>query len=556
MHKIKNNKKLKRASLLIALVVLLGFLYVDTKFNFSNLLNNYETKEIKTYSDNSNDEISSKSSNSHQNKNNSNDDKFENKEIELPSNTKSITQNEIRDKTKKEFVYYPLLTANDPFYSTSWILEKTNTSAAWDISTGNGQTVIAVIDTGFALNHEDLRDNWFINSDESGYTTSGEICWTGTIQDKSNNNCDDDSNGYIDDWRGWNFHLGDNNPMAGRINPSGEGVSHGTETAGLAGAVGNNNIGIATINWNTKLMPLQALSDDGPGYTSDVAAAVYYAVDNGADVINMSLGGVEYDETLELATNYAFENNVTVIAAAGNCGVSCDGAPVGSMSYPALNKNVISVGATTSTNQRASFSSYEPELDIVAPGSGSIVSTTWTSSNNTSAYTTSLYGTSYSAPQVSSLASLIKSIRPSASAKDMTALLIANSDKLTAMNGALYTNYLGHGIINSYQSMIVADSLNSNHTMPELLQTGNSVTEHRYNVGNIITGCKNNIDSYCTVRMQDEINSYIRYLPYQKIDSSGITNWTWSSSLIGTGSWQLRAIQGNYQSPTYQLSRK
>jgi len=556
MNKIKKIIKLKNIPLLIVAVVLLGFLYVNTKNNFSNLVNDHETQETDVYDSNKEEVKNDRSSDNYQATNDFSSDEQKDKNIKLPSDTKSTAQNEIRDTTKKEYVYYPLLVANDPLYSTSWALEKTNTASAWDIATGNGQTVVAVIDTGFALEHEDLKDSWFINTGESGYTSSEDGCWTGVVQDKYNNNCDDDNNGYIDDWRGWNFYLGDNNPMAGRTNPNGDGVSHGTETAGLAGATGNNNRGIATINWNTKLMPLQVLSDDGPGYTSDVTAAIYYAVNNGADVINMSLGGVEYDETLELATDYAFDNDVIVIAAAGNCGTSCDGAPVGSMSYPALNKNVISIGATTSTDQRASFSSYGPELDIVAPGSGSITSTTWTPSNSTSAYATSLYGTSYAAPQVSSLASLIKSIRPNSSARDMTALLIANSDKLTAMDGALYNNYLGHGIINSYKSMVVAESLNSSEIVPELLQIGNSSTEHRYDVGGIITGCKNNVDSYCTITMQNEQNGYIRYLPYQKIGLHGVTNWTWNSSLIGTGSWQLRAIQGNYQSPSYQLSRK
>lgn len=552
MNKIKNIYKLKRIIFLISLAILFSAFCLYSTKSSPVLVDNYsETQKLKVTNDNRGFNPSED-----RGSNQSNKDTTTNNNVKLPTNTNSVAQNEIRETTKREYVYYPLLTANDPYYSSSWVLGKTNTSTAWDIATGNGQTVIAVIDTGFALEHEDLKDSWHINSGESGYTSLGDSCWTGVAQDKSNNNCDDDNNDYIDDWRGWNFYIGDNNPMAGRTNPNGDGVSHGTETAGLAGATGNNNKGIVTINWNTKLMPLQVLSDDGPGYTSDVAAAIYYAVDNGADVINMSLGGVEYDETLELATDYAFENDVVVIAAAGNCGVSCDGAPVGSMSYPALNRNVISVGATTSSDQRASFSSYGPELDIVAPGSGSIASTTWTPTNETSLYTTSLYGTSYAAPQVSSLASLVKSIRPNSSVKDMAAILIADSSKLTAMDGALYTNYFGHGIINSYQSMLVANSLNSSEKMPELLQNGNSVTEHRYNVGSIITGCKNDIDSYCSVIMQDEINNYTRYLPYQKIGSLEITNWTWSSSLIGTGSWQLRAVQGNYQSPTYQLSRK
>lgn len=475
----------------------------------------------------------------------------------LPPTPNSIAQTEIRQAVEKEFVYQALLTANDPYYASSWALQKVNASTAWDISTGNGETIVAVIDTGFALNHEDLTDSWFINQGEYGLTNSGDICWTGSSENKSTNNCDDDENGYIDDWRGWNFVIGDNNPMAGRTNSTGEAVSHGTETAGLTGATGNNNKGITTINWSVKIIPLQALDDDGTGYTSDVAAAVYYAVDNGADVINMSLGGNDYDETLEAATDYAFENNVVVVAAAGNCGSVCDDAPVGSMSYPALNNHVISVGATTSTDQRASFSSYGPELDIVAPGSGSIVSTTWSRTNGTSLYATSLYGTSYASPQVASLVSLIKSIRPNTSVEDVTALLLANPTKLSAMSGNIFTNYLGHGIINANLSLQVASSLNEGELEPVLLQTGNSVTEHRYSTNQTIaTGCQNSIDSYCAIVLRDEQNGHVRYLPYKQIGASSIANWSWNSSLIGTSSWRLQSIQGELYSPTYQLSIK
>lgn len=470
-------------------------------------------------------------------------------------------QEEIRQSVSNEHLYYPLLTANDPGYATNWAIQKVNAPAAWDISTGNGSTVVAVIDTGFSLNHEDLKNNWYTNPGETGNTTSGGICWTGVALDKSINNCDDDSNGYVDDWRGWNFAIGDNNPQTGRSNPNGNAVSHGTETSGLVGSAGNNSTGITTINWNTKIMPLQGLTDDGPGYTSDIVAAIYYAVDNGASVINMSLGGSDYDPAMKTAVDYAYANNVVVVAAAGNCGTGtesgCTGLGAGYMGYPAVLNHVISVGATTSSDSRASFSSYGPGLDVVAPGSGSINSPTWTPTNATTLYSSALYGTSFASPQVASLASLIKAIRPSSSVDDIAALISATATKVSSMSGSPYANEYGHGIINAGKALQVAQSLNSTSATPTLLQAGSSKSEHSYTSSTTLgSGCKAAVASYCTVWMHDNISGNDRYLPYTQADAGGKSGWTWSGSIIPTGDWQVRAMQGDFLSPIYFLGGK
>lgn len=475
--------------------------------------------------------------------------------------TNAPKQDEIRQSVAQEYTYYPLQSANDPGYAANWAVQKMNGPAAWDISTGNGQTVVAVIDTGYALNHEDLNSNWFINTAESGTTQLGGRCWTGVAQNKNSNNCDDDNNGYVDDWRGWNFSEGDNNPMAGRTNATGAAVAHGTEVAGLVGATGNNGTGITAINWNTKIMPLQALSDDGPGYTSDVAAAIYYAVDNGADVVNLSLGGAEFDPSLKAATDYAYVNNVIVVAASGNCGSGtepgCQGMPAGSISYPALNDHVIAVGATTINDQRASFSSYGPGLDIVAPGSGSIVSPTWTASNDTTLYSGTLYGTSYASPQVASLASLIKSIRPNSSADDITAILLGTATKIPVMNSTPYTNQLGHGVANAGTALTVASSLNTTASTPKLLQAGGPISEHRYaSTDTLGSGCTTNAANYCTVWLRNSQTGYDRYLPYQIANAQGLTGWTWSGTILQSGEWHIRAVQGEVRSSPYSVSNK
>lgn len=476
--------------------------------------------------------------------------------------TNAPKQDEIRAAVKDEQLYYPLALPNDPGYAANWALQRMNAPAAWNVSTGSPSTVVAVIDTGFALEHEDLKDSWFINSAETGMTTSGDTCWTGVSADKRSNNCDDDTNGYVDDYRGWNFYLQDNNPQTGRDNPNGAGVAHGTETSGLVGAAGNNGKGIATLSWATKIMPLQALSDDGPGYTSDVAAAIYYAVDNGASAINLSLGGTDYDPWIEDAVDYAYANNIPVIAAAGNCGTGtesgCEGLPAGTMLYPALFDHVISVGASDTNNQRASFSSYGPRLDIVAPGSGTIVSPTWTPANGTSLYSGALYGTSYASPQVASLVALIKAIRPTSSINDIRALVMATASKPTSMNGALYTNQHGHGVANAGQALNTAAALNSTTTTPQLLQAGGSISEHSYKPGESLgSGCVGQSGTYCTVFLRNPSTGAERYLPYQQLTGASSTGWTWSTGILGAhGWWEAQAQQGDEMSGTYSLSHK
>ncbi len=163
---------------------------------------------------------------------------------------------------------------NDPYYSSYgswgqnyddlWGLKKIQAEQAWDITQGEG-IVVAVVDTGLDYNHPDIAANV--------WTNPGEI---------PNNNIDDDGNGKVDDVRGWDFANNDNNPM--------DGFGHGTHVSGTIAAVGNNGIGIIGVAPKAKVMPVKGFSDDGLGYTSDLANGIVYAAQNGADVINNSWG--------------------------------------------------------------------------------------------------------------------------------------------------------------------------------------------------------------------------------------------------------------------------
>ncbi len=335
--------------------------------------------------------------------------------------------------------YRALLTPNDPIYP-QWYTNNIAAPTAWDITTGTNSVTVAVIDTGFALNHEDMANRWAINSGEYG-------------GGKESNAIDDDGNGKIDDWRGWDFANNDNSSQAGTTNPVGAGVSHGTTTSGLVGSTGNNSLGVASVNWGAKILPLQVLSDDGYGYTDSVASAINYAVARGVKVINMSLGTTADDPTVHAAVANALNSGVTVIASAGNCGDpntyfinGCD--YVGQIEYPAKYPEVFGIGAVDQNDNRASFSSYGPGIILTAPGSGTIQAPAWSQANQTSLYTGNAYGTSFSAPIVAGAVAMLYSQQPTITPSEVYKALSSASDKTAEMNGAYNTYGQGFGRLN------------------------------------------------------------------------------------------------------------
>ena len=193
---------------------------------------------------------------------------------------------------------------NDPRFEEQWNLSLIEMPGAWAIEKGDPEVIIAVVDTGFDYTHEDLASQTWVNADE--------------IPD---NGIDDDNNGYIDDVRGWDFseppssdgsgksQNGDNDP----IDESG----HGTHVTGIIGAAVDNGVGIAGIAWNCTLMPIRGAGVEGIRDDRS-AAAIVYAVDNGARVINMSWGGRERSFVLRDAVDYAYARGVLMIAASGN----------------------------------------------------------------------------------------------------------------------------------------------------------------------------------------------------------------------------------------------
>lgn len=264
-------------------------------------------------------------------------------------------------------------------------------------ASGDG-VVVAVIDTGFDLSHHDLAANLWSNT--------GETCGDGV---------DNDGNGYVDDCDGWDFYNNDAVPEAG-------GDTHGTHVAGTILAR-HDAVGIVGVASDATLMPLKALQA-GSGSMSYAAQALRYAVDNGADVVNMSLGSNGNYQPLADAVEHARVNGVTVIAAAGNDGIDIDAAPTYPASYP--HANLVSVGAHTATDQRAGFSNYgATNVDVFAPGH-MILSAVPGGYDFES-------GTSMAAPHVAGVAALLAEVNPGWSPEQ-----IAERIKDTATPGAAY----------------------------------------------------------------------------------------------------------------------
>ncbi|MEI6290114.1 MAG: S8 family serine peptidase, partial [Chloroflexota bacterium] len=251
---------------------------------------------------------------------------------------KVLNGNILVDYAEPNYGGKAMFTPNDPLYTEGKQnnLDRMHIPSAWDISQGTG-IIVAVIDTGADVSNPEISGSIWQNS--------GEIFGNGI---------DDDHNGLIDDTQGWNF-VSNNNDITD-LN------EHGTLSAGIIAAQVNNGTGIAGIAPGAKIMVLKALDDLGYGSYANVAAAITYAVDNGAKVINLGFGGTMESEALTDATNYAYSHGVTVIAAAGNSGSNA-------AFFPAANPHVIGVAALNSNNNSlAYFSTYGSTVDLAVPG--------------------------------------------------------------------------------------------------------------------------------------------------------------------------------------------
>jgi thermitase len=297
---------------------------------------------------------------------------------------------------------------------------------AWDIEQGSDEIIIAILDSGISDDSPDLKGRLWINKKE--------------IQ---NNRKDDDGNGYIDDYKGWDFAYDDKN--------NSDGFGHGTNIASTIGAISNNTYGFAGINPKSKLMNCKNLSDENSGEYEWWARSIKYAVDNGARVINMSEGGVDYSKTLKSAVDYAIEKGVFIAAAMMNKANNKD-------YYPAAFKGVFAVGATDTDDKRCKKftwgggSCWGKHIKVMAPGN-KIYGVDYNDVENLDSYWS---GTSQSTAMVSALASLLISQNPSRTSEEIQDIIIATAqDGIgdTREDTPGWDEYMGYGRIDCYLAL-------------------------------------------------------------------------------------------------------
>jgi subtilisin family serine protease len=317
-----------------------------------------------------------------------------------------------------------MVTPNDPQFGTQWGLTKINAPAAWDISTGSSSVVVGVIDSGCDLDHPELAPllvNGFDMVDLGTNPTPPP---------------------------GWRFE-GD---FSGRDAIPEDEVGHGTHVAGTIAALSNNGVQVAGVGWQTRIMPIKALtrmvriSDgrvSGVGSSADVAAAVRWAADNGAQVINMSLGADASTTVESSAIAYAIGKGVVVVAAMGNDGTS-------NPSYPAAYPGVVAVGATDSADKKASFSQTGSHISLVAPGVGIL-------STYLAGGTTTMSGTSMATPHVAGVAALIKAVKPTATGAEIADILRDTARPLRDVAADPVPNdAYGHGCLDARAALVKA----------------------------------------------------------------------------------------------------
>lgn len=331
-------------------------------------------------------------------------------------------------------------TPTDTFFNRQWGLKNDGTftlspstidadvdmDLAWDLSTGDSNLIVAVLDSGIRMQHPEFAGRLWTNPNEV------------------NDGADNDNNGLIDDNDGWDYANADNNPT--------DDHGHGSNVSGITVANGDNSIGYAGVNWQCKLMPIKILDSNNSGFYTWWTAGIYYAVDNGAKIINMSVGGSGFSQSMEDAINYAYANDVSVFVSMMNFN---DAVPY----YPAAYTNTIAVGATDPDDTRTapffwsptSGSNYGSHIDLIAPGNFTYGLSHLSNTN----YNSYWGGTSQASPLVAGIASLMLSLNPNLSVDEIRSILRSTADDQVgdAEDTPGWDQYYGAGRANAFAAL-------------------------------------------------------------------------------------------------------
>lgn len=356
------------------------------------------------------------------------------------------------------FQFVGAFTSKDPFISELWYLKAIHVPAT--VQEGK-VSIVAILDAGFDLKHEDLQNQY--------WTNTGEI---------AGDRKDNDNNGFEDDVHGWDFVGNDTDPSPDISDPKADDtiVSHGTLLAGMIAAQANNGKGIVGIAPNAKIMPLRILDSKGKGTTLQVRDAITYAVKNGADVINLSLVSTKPDDQLQQVIEWAVDQGVVVVAAVGNEGLDVDRDPT----FPAcfdtrIGKNrVIGVAALEQNGKKATFSNDGSNcVDLAAPGVN-VFGAVYHNDLNflyATSYGSPFEGTSVAAPMVTAAVARLRSVYPLLTPEQVRLSLMLSADPILTETQEERAR-LGAGSLNIERAIQVAaqfvgssagaDSTNSN----------------------------------------------------------------------------------------------
>ncbi len=363
---------------------------------------------------------------------------------------------ELIEPVYKEHISYD---PNDPLTSSQYYLKKINAIKAWDISKGSSEIVIGIVDTGGDLDHPDLKDKLFLNA--------GEI---------PNDGIDNDNDGFIDNYRGWDYvgsdtlniyksdFVGDNDPS---ISPSIDDASnlfHGAWVAGCAAASTDNGVGISGVGFNAKLLFVKLSGDnDKKASLYGSSTGILYAATHGAKIINCSFGGSNKSQIYQDLINYVtLDLGCMIVAAAGNENTK-------SPSYPAAYNNVLSVAATDANDKRANFTNYGNTVDISAPGV-EIFTTAYDNVYGT------VDGTSFSSPITAGAAALVWANNPSLTAIQVAEQLRVSADESFYTNNTSFKNKLGKGRLDVFRALTI-QSPSIRASTPRLLTANGSAPE-------------------------------------------------------------------------------
>ncbi|MHC4093241.1 MAG: S8 family serine peptidase [Planctomycetota bacterium] len=340
-----------------------------------------------------------------------------------------------------------LILPGDPHFEQQWHLNQASDAdidapEAWDLETGSPHVVIAILDSGTDWTHDDMgRGPIGGGNYQNIWLNPGEDVWADQDNPNTGNGVDDDGNGYVDDWKGWDFSGNDNDARGV--------LAHGTFVSGIAGAKTHNGFGIAGVAGGFRGQGC-GLMVCGIGNNFPVGAvlddAILYAIDKGASVITMSLI-VDETSAINAALQDAWDAGLLIDCASGNSG--------GPVTYPANNPNVIAVGATTPSDLIASFSSRGVDQEVAAPGVN-ILSCVFEDGFDTGS------GTSFAAPIVAGIASLMFSINPVLTNVEARQILRDTAEKVgpydynwnPGMPG--HSQELGYGRVNAGAAVLAA----------------------------------------------------------------------------------------------------